>query len=56
MVLAELNNVGEPQAHQLLGVLDSTYLFAYAFFMFLRCVAFMNENLELHASLILPLD
>ena len=31
-----MNNVHEKEAQRLEGVLDSTYLFAYAFFMFFR--------------------
>ena len=35
--LDEMNNVHEKEAQRLEGVLDSTYLFSYAFFMFFRC-------------------
>jgi len=32
----EMNNVPEKEAQRLEGLLDSTYLFSYAFFMFFR--------------------
>ena len=37
---AEMNNVNAREGQRLEGVLDSTYLFAYAFFMFFRYQAF----------------
>lgn len=36
LIADELDGVDEDNAERLAGVLDSTYLFAYAFFMFVR--------------------
>jgi MFS transporter, OPA family, solute carrier family 37 (glycerol-3-phosphate transporter), member 1/2 len=49
--ISELENVDEGKAHQLLGVLDSTYLFSYAFFMFVSGVVAERVNLRYFLSL-----